>query len=69
LNIDYKYAESRESLLDEKTRKLKSWILNMKKREKKEKEEFNKRVVSQEKKRLRISSVKNLKTYFESIKD
>lgn len=69
MNVDYKYAESRESLLDEKTRKLKSWILNLKKREKADKELFNKKVVSQKKKKLRISSVKNLKRYFESIKD
>ena len=41
----------------------------MKKREKMDKEQFRKRVVAQEKKKLRISSVKNLKCYFESIKD
>ena len=66
-NIDYKYAESRDSLLDNKTKKLISWIQNVKKRKKLEAENFKKRVVSEDKKRLKIKSVKDLHQYFQSV--
>jgi hypothetical protein len=67
--VDYKYSESRESLLDEKTKKMKNWIQGMKKRKKLEAENFKRRVVSEQKKRLEISSVKDLQHYFRTMND
>ena len=68
MEVDFMNPEGRESLLDGKTKKLRGWIFNIKKRMKDNSLQFKKRVVAQEKKKIELGSVVMLNSYFSDLK-
>jgi len=55
-------------LADKKTKKMKNWIFNVKKRQKDSKILFRKRLVFEDKKQVEVNSLGRLKGYCDSIK-
>ncbi|OMJ79935.1 hypothetical protein SteCoe_19918 [Stentor coeruleus] len=68
MEVDFNYPDGRESLLDNKTKKLRSWIFDLKKRIKDNSTEMKKRVVSQNKKSISIDSIVMLNSFCSDIK-
>jgi hypothetical protein len=63
MEVDFNYPDGRESLLDNKTKKLRSWIFDLKKRIRSDSNEFKKRVISQNKKNIPINSIGMLNSF------
>ncbi|OMJ87129.1 hypothetical protein SteCoe_11203 [Stentor coeruleus] len=68
MEVDFNNPDGRESLLDNKTKKLRNWIFDLKKRIKDNTTEMNKRVVSQNKKSISIDSIVMLNSFCSDIK-
>lgn len=68
MEVDFNYPDGRESLLDCKTKKLRNWIFDLKKRIKENSTEMKKRVVSQNKKSISIDSIVMLNSFCSDIK-
>ena len=68
MEVDFNYPDGRESLLDNKTKKLRNWIFDLKKRIKENSTEMKKRVVSQNKKSISIDSIVMLNSFCSDIK-
>lgn len=68
MEVDFNYPDGRESLLDGKTKKLRNWIFDLKKRIKENSTEMKKRVVSQNKKSISIDSIVMLNSFCSDIK-
>jgi hypothetical protein len=68
MEVDFNYPGGRESLLDNKTKKLRNWIFDLKKRIKENSTEMKKRVVSQNKKSISIDSIVMLNSFCSDIK-
>jgi hypothetical protein len=63
MQVDFVYPDGREGLLDQKTKKLRSWIFDLRKRLKENSNNFKKRVMAQNKKVVEIDSIMMLNTY------
>lgn len=57
------HPDGRESLLDHKTKKLRGWIFDLKKRMKDKSNNFQKRVMAKNKKIIDVDSIMMLNTY------
>jgi len=68
MQVDFMYPDGRESLLDNKTKKLRGWIFDLKKRMKDNSTKFRKRVMAQHKKVVEIDSIMMLNTYSADVK-
>ena len=62
------YPGGRESLLDDKTKKLRGWIFDLKKRIRASSSQFKKRIVSEEKKNINVDSIVMLNSYCADLK-
>lgn len=63
MQVDFSYPDAREGLLDGKTKKLRGWIFDLRKRVKQSTDKFKKRVMSQNRKVVEIDSIMMLNTY------
>jgi hypothetical protein len=68
MEVDFKNPDGRDSLLDDKTKKLRNWIFDLKKRIKKNTKSFKKRIVFEEKKKTDINSIVMLNSYVSELK-
>lgn len=59
-----KNLDTRDTILDQRKKKLKGWISGMIKRKNKDVNELNKMIVSEEKKHRKINSIKKMNSYF-----
>lgn len=59
-----KNLDTRDTILDQRKKKLKGWISGMIKRKNKDVNDLNKMIVSEEKKHRKINSIKKMNSYF-----
>ena len=68
MEVDFMHPGGRESLLDEKTKRLKGWIFDLKKRNQTNYSQFKKRIIKEEKKDIELDSIVMLNSYCTDLK-